>query len=130
MSFGKCLSFHCSNSVRKSASAVEEKKKKAAAPKQMYARAALSFVTSHLHVSVYEIETYTVILPVLLNSDQIPSNLFFKYNAELGPPYNVLVDTNFINFSIKNKLEVVSAMMDCLLAKCTCIMRTECDVYL
>lgn len=55
-----------------------------------------------------------------MNSDQIPSNLFFKYNAELGPPYNVIVDTNFINFSIKNKLEVVSAMMDCLLAKCTC----------
>ncbi|GAB9463959.1 hypothetical protein Gpo141_00001404 [Globisporangium polare] len=80
------------NSVRKSASAVEEKKKKAAAPKQI---------------------------------DQIPSNLFFKYNAELGPPYNVLVDTNFINFSIKNKLEVVSAMMDCLLAKCVpCI--TDC----
>jgi hypothetical protein len=51
-------------------------------------------------------------------SDQIPSNLFFKYNADLGPPYNVLIDTNFINFSIKNKLEVVSAMMDCLLAKC------------
>ncbi|KAF0703862.1 hypothetical protein AaE_015219 [Aphanomyces astaci] len=57
--------------------------------------------------------------------DQIPSNLFFKYNAELGPPYNILVDTNFINFSIKNKLEVVSAMMDCLLAKCIpCI--TDC----
>ncbi|CAK4082087.1 unnamed protein product [Aphanomyces euteiches] len=57
--------------------------------------------------------------------DQIPSNLFFKYNADLGPPYNVLVDTNFINFSIKNKLEVVSAMMDCLLAKCIpCI--TDC----
>ena len=31
----------------------------------------------------------------------------------------MLVDTNFINFSIKNKLEIVSAMMDCLLAKCT-----------
>ncbi|KAK1930658.1 rRNA-processing protein FCF1 [Phytophthora citrophthora] len=57
--------------------------------------------------------------------DQIPSNMFFKYNAALGPPYNVIVDTNFINFSIKNKLEVVSAMMDCLLAKCTpCI--TDC----
>ncbi|KAF1317078.1 Rrna-processing protein fcf1, partial [Globisporangium splendens] len=57
--------------------------------------------------------------------DQIPSNMFFKYNAELGPPYNVLLDTNFINFSIKNKLEVVSAMMDCLLAKCIpCI--TDC----
>ena len=50
-------------------------------------------------------------------SDQIPSNLFFRYNTDLGPPYHVLVDTNFINFSIKNKLEVVSAMMDCLLAK-------------
>ncbi|TMW66481.1 hypothetical protein Poli38472_004246 [Pythium oligandrum] len=50
--------------------------------------------------------------------EQLPSNLFFKYNTDLGPPYNVLVDTNFINFSIKNKLEVVSAMMDCLLAKC------------
>ncbi|RLN98802.1 hypothetical protein BBJ28_00017356 [Nothophytophthora sp. Chile5] len=57
--------------------------------------------------------------------DQIPSNMFFKYNSALGPPYNVLVDTNFINFSIKNKLEVVSAMMDCLLAKCVpCI--TDC----
>ncbi|GMF22495.1 unnamed protein product [Phytophthora lilii] len=44
--------------------------------------------------------------------------MFFKYNSALGPPYNVIVDTNFINFSIKNKLEVVSAMMDCLLAKC------------
>ena len=29
--------------------------------------------------------------------------LFFKYNSQLGPPYQVLVDTNFINFSIKNK---------------------------
>ncbi|GLD98697.1 hypothetical protein PINS_up007414 [Pythium insidiosum] len=57
--------------------------------------------------------------------DQIPSNLFFQYNTDLGPPYNVLVDTNFINFSIKNKLEVVSTMMDCLLAKATpCI--TDC----
>ncbi|EQC31008.1 rRNA-processing protein FCF1 [Saprolegnia diclina VS20] len=57
--------------------------------------------------------------------DQIPSNMFFKYNADLGPPYNILVDTNFINFSIKNKLELVSSMMDCLLAKCIpCI--TDC----
>lgn len=60
-----------------------------------------------------------------VNSDQIPSNLFFKYNADLGPPYNVLIDTNFINFSIKNKLEVVSAMMDCLLAKCASALRSK-----
>lgn len=60
-----------------------------------------------------------------LSSEQVPSNLFFKYNTALGPPFHVLVDTNFINFSIKNKLEIVKAMMDCLLAKCIpCI--TDC----
>lgn len=32
---------------------------------------------------------------------QTPSAMFFKYNTALGPPYFVLVDTNFINFSIK-----------------------------
>ena len=49
-----------------------------------------------------------------------PSELFFKHNTALGPPFRVLIDTNFINFSIKNKLDIVRAMMDCLLAKCTC----------
>ena len=36
-------------------------------------------------------------------SEKTPAALFFKYNSQLGPPYQVLVDTNFINFSIKNK---------------------------
>ncbi|CAD7671392.1 unnamed protein product [Nyctereutes procyonoides] len=36
---------------------------------------------------------------------------------ELGPPYHILVDTNFINFSIKAKLDLVQSMMDCLYAK-------------
>jgi U3 small nucleolar RNA-associated protein 24 len=49
---------------------------------------------------------------------QYPSALFFKHNRALGPPYRIIVDTNFINFSIKNKLEIVKSMMDCLLAKC------------
>ena len=49
---------------------------------------------------------------------QTPTAMFFQYNSELGPPYHVLVDTNFINFSIKNKLEMYKSMMDCLLAKC------------
>lgn len=44
--------------------------------------------------------------------------MFFKYNTQLGPPYQVIVDTNFINFSIRNKLDIYRAMMDCLLAKC------------
>ncbi|CAH1791023.1 unnamed protein product, partial [Owenia fusiformis] len=49
---------------------------------------------------------------------QASSAMFFKYNTQLGPPYHVLVDTNFINFSIKNKLDIVQSMMDCLYAKC------------
>nr|XP_042116419.1 rRNA-processing protein FCF1 homolog [Peromyscus maniculatus bairdii] len=48
---------------------------------------------------------------------QHPSCLFFQYNTQLGPPYHILVDTNFINFSIKAKLDLVQSMMDCLYAK-------------
>jgi U3 small nucleolar RNA-associated protein 24 len=44
--------------------------------------------------------------------------LFLSHNTNLGPPYRVLVDTNFINFSIQNKIELVQGMMDCLMAKC------------
>ncbi|KAG2189318.1 hypothetical protein INT44_004460 [Umbelopsis vinacea] len=54
---------------------------------------------------------------VVRHLPQVASSLFFKYNSALGPPYHVLVDTNFINFSIQNKLELVRSMMDCLLAK-------------
>ncbi|KAG8784301.1 rRNA-processing protein fcf1 [Serendipita sp. 397] len=56
---------------------------------------------------------------------QASSALFLSHNTALGPPYRVLVDTNFINFSLQNKLELVSGMMDCLYAKCIpCI--TDC----
>ncbi|TVU12457.1 hypothetical protein EJB05_46105 [Eragrostis curvula] len=83
------------------------------------------------------------------NVPQISSALFFSYNTALGPPYRVIVDTNFINFSIQNKikadlyavslkvifvteflssplqLDLEKGMMDCLYAKCTpCI--TDC----
>ena len=57
--------------------------------------------------------------------DQAVSALFFQYNTQLGPPYHILVDTNFINFSIRNKMDIIRSMMDCLLAKCIpCI--TDC----
>eukprot|EP00088_Acartia_fossae_P001351 TRINITY_DN10517_c0_g1_i1.p1 TRINITY_DN10517_c0_g1~~TRINITY_DN10517_c0_g1_i1.p1 ORF type:complete len:200 (-),score=31.31 TRINITY_DN10517_c0_g1_i1:251-850(-) len=49
---------------------------------------------------------------------QQSSALFFQYNTQLGPPFHVLVDTNFINFSIKNKMDIIQSMMDCLYAKC------------
>jgi U3 small nucleolar RNA-associated protein 24 len=29
-----------------------------------------------------------------------PSHLFFRFNTALGPPYRILLDTNFLNFSI------------------------------
>lgn len=51
-------------------------------------------------------------------SPQVSSALFFQYNTQLGPPYHILLDTNFVNFSIKYKLDVIQNMMDCLYAKC------------
>ena len=36
--------------------------------------------------------------------DKVTSALYFKYNTQLGPPYTVLLDTNFINSSIRNKV--------------------------
>jgi U3 small nucleolar RNA-associated protein 24 len=48
---------------------------------------------------------------------QVPSSLFFLYNNALGPPYRILIDTNFINFSIQNKLDIFKSSMDCLLGK-------------
>lgn len=52
---------------------------------------------------------------------QVASSLFLQHNTALVPPYRVLIDTNFINFSLQNKLELVSGMMDCLFAKCMSI---------
>ena len=46
-----------------------------------------------------------------------PTHLFFQSNPALGPPYHLLLDTNFLNFSIQNKLDVFKASMDCLLGK-------------
>ncbi|XKL64587.1 hypothetical protein PGB90_004673 [Kerria lacca] len=48
----------------------------------------------------------------------VSSALFFQYNTQLGPPYHILIDTNFVNFSIKYKLDIIQNMMDCLYAKC------------
>ena len=52
------------------------------------------------------------------NVEQTPVSMFFAHNSALGPPFHVIVDTNFINFSIKNKIDMVKGMCDCLLAKC------------
>ncbi|KAL3311600.1 rRNA-processing protein fcf1, partial [Cichlidogyrus casuarinus] len=41
-----------------------------------------------------------------------------SYNEALGPPYHILLDTNYVNFTIKNRLDLFQSIMDCLLAKC------------
>ncbi|KAJ4893562.1 rRNA-processing protein Fcf1/Utp23 protein [Raphanus sativus] len=59
------------------------------------------------------------------NVPNVPSGMFFSHNTNMVPPYRVLVDTNFINFSIQNKIDIENGMMFCLNAKCTpCI--TDC----
>ena len=50
--------------------------------------------------------------------EQNPVNMFFSYNKSLGPPYHIIIDTNFINLSIQNKIDLFQAFIDCLLAKC------------
>ena len=49
--------------------------------------------------------------------EQVSSSLYFKHNTALGPPYHILLDTNFINFSIQNKLDIVDASMEALYAR-------------
>ena len=56
---------------------------------------------------------------------QMPSNMFFQHNTALVPPYNVLVDTNFLSHTVQRKLSMLESMMDCLYAKCNPII-TSC----
>ncbi|CRG98898.1 rRNA-processing protein FCF1, putative [Plasmodium relictum] len=57
----------------------------------------------------------------------IDSNLFFNYNENLTPPYNIILDTNFINSSIQYKIDIVKGCSELLLAKCN-IFITDCVV--
>lgn len=62
---------------------------------------------------------------IVRHVEQANSALYFQYNTQLGPPYQVILDTNFINFSIQNKLDPHESMLNCLYAKCIpCI--TDC----
>ncbi|QPG74495.1 rRNA-processing protein fcf1 [Brettanomyces nanus] len=58
---------------------------------------------------------------------QVSSALFFEYNEAIKPPYQILLDTNFFNFSIQKKIDIVRGMMDCLYAKCI-PMVTDCVI--
>ena len=54
------------------------------------------------------------------------SNMFLSYNNSLGPPFHIWLDTNFIKFSLQNKIDIIEGLMDCMLAKvipciCDCV---------
>eukprot|EP01067_Filipodium_phascolosomae_P006430 Filipodium_phascolosomae@DN4691_c0_g1_i1.p1 len=54
----------------------------------------------------------------LVEMPQVSSSVFFEYNSQLGPPFHILMDTNFLNHSISNKLDVFKDVMNTLVAKC------------
>ncbi|WPH03632.1 rrna-processing protein fcf1 like protein [Acrodontium crateriforme] len=49
---------------------------------------------------------------------QAPSSMFFQHNEALQPPYQVLVDTNFLSHTVHNKLPLLPTLMDTLYATC------------
>ena len=53
--------------------------------------------------------------------------MFLTYNTALGPPYRILLDTNFLNLSIASKLDIFKSSMDLLLGKCI-PMVTDCVI--
>mmetsp|Transcript_106675 Transcript_106675/g.299722 ORF Transcript_106675/g.299722 Transcript_106675/m.299722 type:complete len:208 (-) Transcript_106675:113-736(-) len=56
--------------------------------------------------------------PEVKEAPKAHSSLFFQFNEALKPPFQILLDTNFINGSIQMKLDIFKASMECLLAKC------------
>ncbi|KAF0327161.1 hypothetical protein GQ607_005644 [Colletotrichum asianum] len=58
---------------------------------------------------------------------QAPSGLYFQSNQDLGPPYHIILDTNFFAHTVRHKIDVVMGLMDLLLAKCTPVV-TECTI--
>ncbi|KAF2764815.1 Fcf1-domain-containing protein [Teratosphaeria nubilosa] len=55
---------------------------------------------------------------------QMPSNLFFHHNTALQPPYQILIDTNFLSHTVHHKLPLLPTLMDTLYATCTPIITT------
>ncbi|EQB56276.1 hypothetical protein CGLO_03718 [Colletotrichum gloeosporioides Cg-14] len=58
---------------------------------------------------------------------QAPSGLYFQSNQDLGPPYHIILDTNFFAHTVRHKIDVVMGLMDLLLAKCSPVV-TECTI--
>ena len=63
----------------------------------------------------------------ILTTNPNPASMFFRYNPSLGPPFRVMIDTNFINFSVSNKIDIARGMLDCLAAP-TEVFVTDCVI--
>ncbi|KAK4245845.1 Fcf1-domain-containing protein [Corynascus novoguineensis] len=70
-------------------------------------------------------EVYAAISLLLARLPQMPSSMFFQHNTALVPPYQVLVDTNFLSRTVGAKLPLLESAMDCLYASCNIII-TSC----
>ena len=62
---------------------------------------------------------------ILAREEEITTEIFLSVNEQLGPPYYVLMDTNFIHFSMTKKIDIVDGLMKCLLAQAIPII-TDC----
>lgn len=51
--------------------------------------------------------------------------MFFKHNTALQPPYQILLDTNFLSHTVHHKLPLLPTLMDTLYATCNPII-TSC----
>lgn len=52
------------------------------------------------------------------DGDEItPTSLFFSYNASLGPPFRVIIDTNMLWQTVSNKIDLIDGLQKCLVAK-------------
>ena len=80
------------------------------------------FLLSTVHVLASSSMCSCILL--CCHRNQTPASFFFSYNSSLGPPYRILVDTNFINFAISCKLDVLENLMTCLKAKCKFVVAT------
>jgi len=56
-----------------------------------------------------------------------PSSLFFTANTALSPPYDIIIDTNFISRTVQLKLDMLPTFMDLLFAKCNLFL-TDCVI--
>ncbi|KAI5171577.1 U3 small nucleolar RNA-associated protein 24 [Nematocida sp. LUAm3] len=64
-----------------------------------------------------------------IREDEIDTDLrkYFDINHNLSPPYNVIIDTNFLNMSLRRKLDLNKEMISCLYSRVNLFV-TDCVV--